>query len=130
MRLLLDTHTILWFYGGNSKRLSDAAYRAMVDEENDLVVTAASFWEMAIKIGLGKLRLPGPPQDLLQLLRDHGASVLNITPEHGLAVSDLPSVPNHRDPFDRLLIAQAMSEGLVLVSRESVFDQYPVQRLW
>lgn len=128
MRLLLDTHTFLWWFEGNS-RLSSTARRAILDTANDKLVSAASAWEIATKYRLGKL----PGADVLALnipeyIARQGFEKLPVTVEDGARAGALPGP--HRDPFDRMLIAQALGQDLVLVSREALFDQYGVRRLW
>jgi PIN domain nuclease of toxin-antitoxin system len=128
VRLLLDTHTLLWWLGGDTA-LSATARLAIADESNDVFVSAASAWEIATKHRIGKL--PGVGSiidDLERAVADHGFLGLPITVRHGQRAGALPGP--HRDPFDRMLIAQADSEQLVLVSNEQVFDAYGVGRLW
>lgn len=128
MKLLLDTHAFLWILA-DDKHLSPKARRRLDDPRNEVFLSIASVWEMAIKIGLGKLRL----DDALEVLVDRGArdnriALLPITKLHALAVAALPD--HHRDPIDRLLIAQANAEDMVLIARDSAFDDYAVRRIW
>ena len=128
MRLLLDTHAFLWWFAGN-RRLSDAARRAIADESNDVLVSAASAWEIATKYRLGKL----PSASMLALdiprtVASQDFEELPVTVDDGARAGALPGPLN--DPFDRMLIAQALSRNLVLVSTDSLFDQYGVRRLW
>jgi PIN domain nuclease of toxin-antitoxin system len=128
MRLLLDTHAFLWWLAGDDA-LSATARVAITDAGNSIFVSAASAWEIATKHRSGKL--PGVTAivaDLDRAIADQGFIGLPITPQHGRAAGMLPGP--HRDPFDRMLIAQAMSEGLVLVSNEQPFDAYGATRLW
>ena len=128
MRLLLDTHAFLWWLAGD-ETLSVAAQTAIGDENNDVFVSAASSWEIATKHRLGKL--PGVAAivaDLDATIADHNFIGLPISVLHGQAGGALPGP--HRDPFDRMLIAQALVERLVLVSQEQIFDAYGVARLW
>jgi PIN domain nuclease of toxin-antitoxin system len=128
VRLLLDTHTLLWWAGGDA-RLSPAARRAIGDEANVVLVSAASAWEIATKHRLGKLEIAGPLLDrLLDYLSDQGFVELGVSIRHGQRAGALPGP--HRDPFDRMLLAQAQVEGLALVSNEAAFDRYGVERLW
>jgi len=128
VNLLLDTHSFIWFVE-DSPSLSAQA-RALIEEPTNAVFfSMASVWEMAIKISLGKLHLSQPfdlfiPNQLL--LND--ITLLDITVNHTLSVATLPF--HHRDPFDRLLIAQSLVERMPCVSIDSVFDDYSVQRLW
>lgn len=128
MRLLLDTHAFLWFVEG-SARLSKTAKDRIEDDAYDLFLSIASVWEMAVKISLGKLDVPRP---FAEFMRSHLAissiGLFDISPRHVYVVADLPF--HHRDPFDRLLAAQCLSEGLTLVSADAVFEEYGVQRLW
>lgn len=128
MRLLLDTHAFLWWLAGD-EALSVPARTAIADEGNDVFVSAASAWEITTKHRLGKL--PGVASivaDLDGAVAGQGFIALPISLRHAQTGGALPGP--HRDPFDRMLIAQAMVETLVLVSNEQVFDIYGVARLW
>ena len=128
MRVLLDTHAFLWWVADSTK-LSASAHRAIGDEDNDVFVSAASAWEIATKYRLGKL--PGAEAlavDIVGTISDQGFEKLPIGVEDAARAGALPGI--HRDPFDRVLIAQAMRRNLVLISNESRFDQYGVRRLW
>ena len=128
MRLLLDTHALLWWAGG-ARQLSHPARAAIGDETNTVFVSAASAWEIATKHRLGKLDAAGPLLDgLMPYLDDQDFRDLAIGVRHAQQAGALPGP--HRDPFDRMLIAQALIEGLTLVSREALFDRYGVQRRW
>jgi PIN domain nuclease of toxin-antitoxin system len=128
MMLLLDTHALLWAVEDPSQ-LSQPARAALEDPVNDLVVSAATVWEIAIKVGLDKLSLSIPyRQWMKQAVTDLEAMILPITIEYAAVQSGLPN--HHRDPFDRLLIAQAQVEDIPLVSSDVVFDRYGVSRLW
>ena len=128
MRLLLDTHTFLWWLAGD-ETLSAAARTAISEEGNDIFVSAASAWEIATKHRIGKLPdVAAIVADLDQAAADQGFVGLPISLRHGQAAGALPGP--RRDPFDRMLIAQAMLEKLVLVSNEQPFDAYGVARLW
>lgn len=128
MNLLLDTHTLLWF-GLNDTRLSDRARSLICDSTNQPLVSPASYWEIAIKISLGKYRLS---QDLASFVKEQIAAnrldILAIAPEHAAVVATLPF--HHRDPFDRMLIAQAIHERIPLISSDAILDKYPITRLW
>ncbi len=119
MRLLLDTHMFLWWCAGD-RRLTDAERRAIRDGANDVFLSAASVWEMAIKQVLGRLKLPEAASAAVARL---GIERLPIALEHAEATLLLP--PLHRDPFDRMLLAQARVEGLTLVSRDPIVRSYP-----
>lgn len=123
MRLLLDTHVLIWWLE-RSNELGSNARELISDPSNDVFASAASAWEIAIKKASGKLRVP---DDLDQQIDAHGFVPLHINLRHGLLAGSLP--PHHRDPFDRMLIAQAMSEGLVIVTRDGHFPKYAVQTL-
>jgi PIN domain nuclease of toxin-antitoxin system len=128
MRLLLDTHAFLWWLAGDAA-LSAPARAAIEVESNGIFVSAASGWEIAAKYRIGKL--PGVAAivgDLSGAVADQGFTDLPITLRHGQIAGALPGP--HRDPFDRMLIAQAMLESLTLVSNEQGFDVYGVSRLW
>jgi PIN domain nuclease of toxin-antitoxin system len=128
VRLLLDTHALLWWLDGDTS-LSPAAREAIASESNEIFLSAASAWEITTKYRLGKL--PGAAavaEDIVECVASQGFLELPITLVHGQTAGALPGP--HRDPFDRMLIAQALAEGLVLVSNEVVFDSYRVRRLW
>jgi PIN domain nuclease of toxin-antitoxin system len=128
LRLLLDTHALIWWLGGD-RSLSRPARNAIADNANTVLVSAASAWEIATKHRSGKLPLAGAlAADLAGALATQGFAGLPITLQHGEAAGRLPGP--HKDPFDRMLVAQALSEGLVLVSNEAAFDAYGVTRLW
>jgi len=128
MRLLLDTHAFLWFVVGSSD-LSATARGLIEDAENEKLVSIASAWEMAIKASLGRLAVAQPFDEVLggQISRN-GFGLLNVSLAHLATVSTLPF--HHRDPFDRLLVAQAMVEQLEVVSVDDAFDAYGVRRRW
>ena len=128
MRLLLDTHVFLWAIAEQS-RLSDRVRGWLEDGDNEAWVSIASIWEIAIKAGLGRLRLPSDLGGFLGAqLAVSSFQVLPIELEHAVAVRDLPL--HHRDPFDRLLIAQSRTEGLALVSRDARMKAYEVEVVW
>ncbi len=127
MRLLLDTHTLIWHHEANPA-LSDRARDMLNLSDNQLFISAASIWEMAIKVSSGKLKLKRSLQDIIRIYQNIGATIMPVKPIHALGIESLPW--RHRDPFDRLLIAQAICEDLTLVSRDAVFASYPVNVLW
>jgi PIN domain nuclease of toxin-antitoxin system len=128
VRLLLDSHTLIWAVDEPS-RLSTAATTAVQDPANALLLSAATVWEIAIKVGLNKLNLTLPfRQWMNQAIADLGVSLLPITVEYADVQASLPN--HHRDPFDRLLIAQALTEAVCVVSLDPAFDAYGVTRLW
>jgi PIN domain nuclease of toxin-antitoxin system len=128
MKLLLDTHTFIWFIMGSPNLSPDA--RALIEDlANEKLLSVASLWEIAIKLSIGKLTLSAPFDVLIpQQLSLNGFELLNIEIDHASVVATLPF--HHRDPFDRLLIAQAMVENMPVVSIDAIFDAYPVTRLW
>jgi PIN domain nuclease of toxin-antitoxin system len=128
VNLLLDTHTFLWFIGG-SDRLSAAARTLIEEPANQPFLSIASLWEMAIKLSIGKLTLACPFEDLIpEQMQLNGVQLLNIELAHVTPVTTLPF--HHRDPFDRLLISQAIVERMPIVSGDPSFDGYQVTRLW
>ena len=128
MRLLLDTHTLLW-WDGQSTLLSDTAQTALKDKNNMVVMSVVNAWEMQIKAQLGKLTLHKPLADIIQGQRiNNNFKLLEVGLSHVLALDHLPF--HHKDPFDRLLIAQANHENLMLVSNDTRFSSYPVNLLW
>jgi PIN domain nuclease of toxin-antitoxin system len=128
MKLLLDTHTFIW-WAGEPEKLSSNALALLEDEDNELMLSVVSVWEMQIKSQLGKLRLNVPLEDLIESQRqENGLQILPIELEHALALSRLPTL--HKDPFDRLLIAQGRVEDVDIVSKDSEFASYPVRVIW
>lgn len=122
MKLLLDTHVVLWWLEEAS--ISREAQTAIENPRNPVCVSAASAWELGIKVGLGKLE---PPERLSDRLTAERFTPLPVTVEHGLRVGELPL--HHKDPFDRLLVAQAQLEGLTIVTRDRRIALYDVQTL-
>ena len=128
MRLLLDTHALVWWIA-DSCRLSDKASRLIADESRDVFVSAASAWEMATKYRLQKLHLPELAAfDMAGAIAGQGFRELPIRVQDASLAGRLPGP--HRDPFDRMLIAQSLAHGMALVSRDAVFDRYGVTRVW
>jgi PIN domain nuclease of toxin-antitoxin system len=128
MRLLLDTHLLLWA-AGEPDRLSTVARKLIKDSGNELTFSAASFWEIAIKRGLGRDDFQVDPRLLRRGLLDNSYSELLIGSDHALAIDGLPRL--HKDPFDRILVAQAMVEGITLLTVDPLVAQYagPVRRV-
>ena len=125
---MLDTHALIWWLT-DDERLPRATYREIADEKNEKLVSAASVWAIAIKHRAGKLEeASNLILDISGALEEHGFEELPITVDDGVRAGMFPLY--HRDPFDRMLIAQAMSRNLVLVSGEGLFDRYGEQRLW
>ena len=128
MKLLLDTHSFLWFIGGHSN-LSPTARTLIEGTDNQPLLSKASLWEMAIKVSLGKLTFAQSFERLIpQQIELNGIELLTIEMEHLAVVAQLPF--HHRDPFDRLLIAQAKVEQIPIVGADSQFDAYAIERLW
>jgi len=128
LKLLLDTHTLLWWLDGD-ERLSDPAKAAIGDESTRVFVSAASAWEITTKVRIGKL--PGAievAERFLEIIIDQDFDTLPISVEHARHAGLMPG--EHRDPFDRMLIAQSQIEGLTLVSNETLFDHFGIRRLW
>lgn len=124
----MDTHALIWWFAGNT-RLPIACRRAIEDPTNRKFVSAVLAWEIATKYRIGKLEDAGRlAQDLQGVMVGQGFEELPITVEDGIRAGTFPLY--HRDPFDRMLIAQALGRNLVLVSVESLFDRYGVRRLW
>ena len=128
MRLLIDTHAFLWFLLDDPKRQVTA--RGLIGGPNkDIEVSQATYWEIAIKITLGRDALPEPFEVFIEReIAINDFHILHITPKHVAALTTMPF--QHRDPFDRLLVAQATAEGLALVSTDAIFDQYGIARVW
>jgi len=128
MRVLLDTHTFLWFALGDPK-LSSHARSHIEDLDNEKLISPASYWEIAIKISLNKYTLSQPYEEFMQKgIAGNGFIILPIEPKHTAALTTLPF--HHRDPFDRLIIAQAMVEQIPVISGDGAFAAYPVTRIW
>lgn len=127
MKLLLDTHIFIW-WADQPEKLSPAALSALEDEANELLLSVASVWEMQIKIQLGKLKLSLPLKDLIKNQQEtNEITVLPVALTHVLTLDAVPF--HHKDPFDRLLIAQSIEEDLTLVSADSQFSTYSVKLL-
>jgi PIN domain nuclease of toxin-antitoxin system len=127
VKALLDSHTLIWWFLDHPS-LSDKARRAIAAADNAIFVSPASPWELAIKNKQGKLDIQDLLDRLPQELEDEGFLVLSISIEHALRAGAL--VEHHRDPFDRMLIAQAQAERLPIISNDSVFDRYGIRRIW
>ncbi|MEW6210972.1 MAG: type II toxin-antitoxin system VapC family toxin [Acidobacteriota bacterium] len=128
MNLLLDTHTILWFFW-DDPQLSDPAKDVITDPANRKLVSAVSYWEIAIKVSFKKLDLGEPFRSFMtREIARNCFEILPISLNHAAVVSDMAF--HHRDPFDRLLIAQAIWENIPIVSAYTAFDAYPITRIW
>ena len=128
MRLLLDTQVLLWA-AGQPERLSPAARRLLNNSQHELIFSAASLWEVTIKASLGRDDFRVEPRELRRGLLDNGYTELAVTSEHAVNVEGLP--PIHKDPFDRLLLAQALVEGITLLTADAQLAQYrgPVRKV-
>lgn len=122
MKLLLDTHLLLWV-AAEPEKLSVVALQAIEDPQNQLLFSPASLWEVAIKRGLGRADFTVDPRLLRRGLLDNGYEELSITGAHAVAVDELPAI--HKDPFDRILIAQSIVEGISLLTVDDLVAQYP-----
>ena len=128
MRILLDTHPMLWWLA-DDPRLSDVAREILVNGRNQLVWSLASSWEIAIKVGIGRLRLARPlPELFAEIVSGQGVELLPITHDHCTVLGSLPLA--HRDPFDRMLLAQARAEGLPILSADAKLSRYDVDVRW
>jgi PIN domain nuclease of toxin-antitoxin system len=128
MTLLLDAHTFLWFVW-DEVQLTNDAKALIVNPTNQKLISTATYWEIAIKVSIGKLDLGEPYRAFMhrEIARNH-FDLLHVSVDHAAAVSVLPF--HHRDPFDRMLIAQAMVEQIPIVSGNRAFDAYSITRLW
>lgn len=127
MKILIDTHTFLWFINDSPELSSHAAL--LMESDTDLLLSTASLWEIAIKVNLNKLTLPDTYEAFIpQQIALNNIQILPIKLEHLAIVTKLPL--HHRDPFDRLLISQALSEGILIISADKKFDDYQVNRQW
>ena len=128
MKLLLDTHALIWFISGDN-RLGEQAKEAFLNSDNKLYFSKASLWEMTIKISLGKLVLSDNWLTAIEKeMMSNGIQWLEIEIDHCKTLADLPF--HHRDPFDRLLIAQAVNESISILSLDSQFSKYPLDIIW
>ena len=128
MRALLDTHAFLW-WDLDDPHLSALAADLIGDGQSEILVSAASLWEIALKVGHGRLKLPGPIERYVPArLATYRFGTLPVSAEHALRVARLPEI--HRDPFDRLLVAQAQVEGLPIVTADPAIGRYDVDVLW
>jgi PIN domain nuclease of toxin-antitoxin system len=128
VKVLLDTHALIWFIGGDNQ-FSENARKVLAGQPEGVFVSIASIWEMAIKLGLGKLQVRLRLEDELRpFLEQNGFEVLPIEYAHAARVASLPF--KHRDPFDRLLVAQALIENMAIVSHDAILDEYRINRVW
>lgn len=128
MNYLLDTHTFLWFINDDAS-LSSTTKALIEDPENTIYLSVASIWEVAIKVSLDKLEMPSPFTDFIDEQLDKNTIILlNIKTAHTGIVATLPF--HHRDPFDRLIIAQSKVEDIPIIGKDAIFDDYGIKRLW
>jgi len=128
VRHLLDSHTLLWYTLGETQ-LSGTANALILDPANENLISPASYWEIAIKVSLGKLTLHQPYEDFIDAcLNKYDFTILPIEPKHTAALIGLPF--HHKDPFDRLLVAQALVENIPIISNDNPLDAYGITRLW
>jgi PIN domain nuclease of toxin-antitoxin system len=129
MRVLLDSHALLWFLLGDADRFPVHVRDLIDDPRTHVAVSVTSLWELMLKATAGRLRLPDAPERfLIDLPSEAGFRVIDVQPRHVAALVDLPQI--HRDPFDRMLVAQALVEDLDLVTSDETLRSYPVRSLW
>ena len=124
---LLDTHTAIWFFNGDT-RLSGSARRLICDHSTPVYLSIASAWEVAIKLRIGKLDIDGRVADFIQDAEDNNIAILPVKTAHLTSLETLPMI--HRDPFDRLLVATALAEGMTLITADENITQYTVPQVW
>ncbi len=127
MKILFDTHSFIW-WGSEPERLSSTARQVLDDSDHEFVLSVISVWDILIKQMSGKLSLRIPLPDILSLCDRAGLTILPVELHHVLVLESLPS--HHRDPFDRLLIAQAVADELTVLTADKVFSEYPIQVVW
>ncbi|MEB3340000.1 type II toxin-antitoxin system VapC family toxin [Okeania sp.] len=128
MKYILDTHVFIWYLLGNNN--ISIKVKNIIDSKENLYFSIVSLWEIAIKINIGKLEINQTIEDLSKELEYMDISILPITDKDIELYAGLPFPSNHRDPFDRMLIVQAINNSLILISRDIKFNDYPIQRLW
>jgi PIN domain nuclease of toxin-antitoxin system len=127
MKLLLDTHTFIWFVEDDEK-LPSSTKNQIEDIDNEILVSIVSLWEIAIKTSLGKLEISNDIPSMIKKIEMNGFTILPIFPEHTVCVSTLPF--HHRDPFDRMLISQSITENIRIISKDGVFGEYDIDCFW
>ena len=127
MDILLDTHAAWWFLNGNEKMPQDTR-ETIINSENTIYVSIASIWEVAIKMSIGKLNFDSGIDGFIEAIEDEGFSLMDITTGHIKTVKDLPFI--HRDPFDRMLVAQAIVEELPIMTTDSEIVKYDINSVW
>jgi PIN domain nuclease of toxin-antitoxin system len=126
-KYIIDTHTLLWYLGGDSQ-LSNTAKSLLEDRKNLIFLSIASVWEIALKISIGKLTLPLPLQELKYRLLEDSIELLPIDFEATIVLSALPF--HHKDPFDRMIIAQTQQLNIPIIGKDEVFKNYPITLIW
>jgi PIN domain nuclease of toxin-antitoxin system len=131
MKLLLDTHVLIWFLEDNAS-LSLKAKRLIEDTQNEVFVSIISFYEIAIKLSIGKIILPNPLEDFILKTTNNDIQILNLLPSHSIKYQEIPLVEDHRDPFDRILIASAVVEQMTIITIDEKFANYKslVSLIW
>jgi PIN domain nuclease of toxin-antitoxin system len=127
MKLLVDTHALIWFVE-NDINLPAKIKEQIENNENEILISIASLWEMAIKTSVGKLEISTDIQSVIQKIEENGFILFPILPEHIVCVSTLSL--HHKDPFDRMIIAQSFTEKIPVVSKDDLFDGYEIDRIW
>ena len=127
MKALFDTHAFIW-WDSEPNKLSPTALAFVANPDNEIFLSIVSVWEMIIKLQLGKITLRLPLKEIIEQQQSNGIQILNPTLDHALAVAVMPQV--HKDPFDRLLIGQALSEGAAILTVDPLFAQYSVKVIW
>jgi len=127
MDILLDTHSVLWFFIGSDK-MSGTAKNIIQNPDNVIYVSIATIWEVAIKISINKLSFDGGIDGFIKSIEDNGFSLLEISPNHIKTISNLPFI--HRDPFDRMLIAQAINEDMAIMTIDESILRYNIKSVW
>jgi len=127
MRILLDSHALLWFLEGNTK-MPETTIKIIHSPEKEIYVSVASLWEIAIKLSIGKLKFDGGIVHFIETVEDNGFLLLNISLEHIKTITGLPFI--HRDPFDRMLIAQAKVEDMAIMTTDTNIVKYEVNSIW
>ena len=127
MKIMLETHALLWFFS-NDNNLSEKARKAIENSSNDVFVSIASFWEIAIKLSLSKLAMDIPFELLFDESEKLNISILAVQKEHLICLKELPFI--HKNPFDRVIASQSIVEDYAFVSVEAIFDEYKIKRVW
>lgn len=127
MNYLLDTHALIWFLIGD-KNLSEKSKEIIENQDNSIFISVSTIWEIAIKISLNKFKFQKGFKNFLDLIDNNGFEIIPISFEHALAVSSLEFI--HRDPFDRLIVAQALTENMDIITKDEYITQYHIKTIW